>query len=158
MRRTRLIDLVVPLVVVAALVWAVLRFTYQDLPPLTWFAPVPLAVLGIAELVAARRVRGAVRHERWARPMTAIVIARCVALGKASSVVGAAVLGAAIGLLVRVLPEAGDVRAAANDTRVGAGLAAAAALVIVAGLVLERAGIDPNRHRNDSSDLSSGQQ
>lgn len=150
MRRTRPADLALPFAVLALVSWLLLRFLYDALPPLSWFAAAPLAVLGLAELVAARRVRGAVRHEPWARPMTAIVIARCVALGKASSVVGAAVGGAAAGLLVRVLPDAGTVRAAANDARVGGLLAGAAVLVVVAGLLLERAGVDPNRDRRDS--------
>ena len=57
---------------------------------------------------------------RWPRPMTAIAIARCVALGKASALVGAAVAGAAVALLARVLPEAGTVSAAAHDAGVGA--------------------------------------
>ena len=103
----------------------------------------PLAALGVVELVIARRVRAAVRHVAMARPMTAIAIARCVALGKASALVGAAVGGAAVALLVRVVPEAGDVRAAGSDTRVAGLLLASALLVVVAGIVLERAGIDP---------------
>jgi Na+/H+ antiporter NhaD/arsenite permease-like protein len=76
--------------------------------------------------------------------MTAIAIARCVALGKASSLVAAGVAGAAVALLVRVGPDAGSVRAAAADVRVGAVLFAASMLLCVAGLLLERAGIDPN--------------
>jgi hypothetical protein len=111
--------------------------------------PVPLAALASAELVAARRVRAAVRHDPYARPMAAIVIARCVALGKASAAVGAAVAGAAVALLVRVSPDAGSVDSAAHDTRVAVFLLAAAVLLVVAGLLLERAGIDPNRDRQD---------
>jgi hypothetical protein len=76
--------------------------------------------------------------------MAAIVIARCVALGKASSLVGAAVAGAAAGLLVRVLPDAVDISAAAHDASVGGLLFGACVLLVVAGLLLERAGIDPN--------------
>lgn len=144
MRRTGLVDLAVPLVVIGAAVYALLRVSYDSIPPLGYFVPVPIAVLALAEVVAARRVRAAVRHEPLARPMTAIVVARCVALGKASSVVGAAVAGAAIALLVRVVPEAGTVSAASNDTRVGALLLAAAVLLVFAGLLLERAGVDPN--------------
>jgi hypothetical protein len=79
--------------------------------------------------------------------MAAIVIARCVALGKASSLVGAGVVGAAVGLLARLVPDAGTVRAAAHDTRVGLLLLGAALLLVGAGLLLERAGLDPNRDR-----------
>ena len=91
--------------------------------------------------------RAAVRHDPHAKPMTAIVIARCVALGKASSLVGAGVSGAALGLLVRLLPDVRVVRAAQHDARVASLLFAAAVFLVVAGLLLERAGIDPNRDR-----------
>ena len=147
MRRTGVLDLVLPLVVIGLSVYVVLRVSYGSIPTLGYFVPVPLAVLAVAEFVAARRVRAAVRHVPMARPMTAIAIARCVALGKASAVVGAAVTGAAVALLARVLPEAGTVSAAAHDARVGSLLVGAAILVAATGLLLERAGIDPNRDR-----------
>lgn len=149
MRRTGFGDLAVPFLVIGCAVYVLLRFAYDSLPPLQYVVPVPLGALGIAELVAARRVRAAVRHEPNARPMAAIVIARCVALGKASSLVGAGVAGAAVALLVRVSPDAGTVRAADNDTRVAALLLAATVLLVVAGLLLERAGIDPSSGDRD---------
>ncbi len=149
MRRTGVLDLLVPLVVIGLSVYTLLRVSYDAIPPLSYFVPVPLAALAVAELVAARRVRAAVRHEPMAKAMTAIAIARCVALGKASSVVGAAVVGAAVALLARVLPQAGTVHAATGDRNVGVLLLAAAILVAAAGLLLERAGIDPNHSRPD---------
>ena len=152
MRRTGPIDLIIPFGIIGVTAYVLLRTSYSELPPLSLFAPVPLAALGIVELVVARRVRAAVRHVKFAKPMTAIAIARCVALGKASSLVGSAVGGASVALLARVFPEAGDVRAAANDTRVGLLLLGSAILVTVAGIVLERAGIDPNRDRRDPRD------
>jgi hypothetical protein len=148
MRRTTAGDLAVPFVVIGVTAYVLLKVSYQDLPPLRYFAAVPIAVLAVAELIAARRVRAAVRHDPHARPMAAIVIARCVALGKASSLVGAGVLGASAALLARVLPEAGTVHAAASDARVGAVLFVAAAALTAAGLLLERAGIDPGRDRH----------
>jgi hypothetical protein len=144
MRRTSPTDLVITLIVIGLAVYIVLRASYASLPPLQYLVPVPIAALGIAELVAAHRVRAAVRHDPRARPMPAIVIARCVALGKASSLVGAGVVGAAVALLVRVAPDAGTVSAATNDVKVGAFLLAAALLLVAAGLLLERAGVDPN--------------
>jgi hypothetical protein len=148
MRRTNPGDLLLPLVVVGVAVYVLLRFTYDSIPQLQYFLAVPLGGLGLVELVVARRVRGAVRHEPHARPMTAIAIARCVALGKATSLVGAGVGGAALGLLGRTLPDAGDISAAAHDSRVGVALLVVAVLMVVAGLLLERSGIDPgNEHR-----------
>lgn len=149
MRRTRPVDLIVPFLIIGITAYVLLRTSYSALPPLGYFVPVPLTALGVVELIVARRVRAAVRHVRDAKPMTAIAIARCVALGKASSLVGAAVAGAAVALLTRVLPEADTVRAAANDARVGVFLLASSLLVVIAGLVLERAGLDPNRDRRD---------
>jgi hypothetical protein len=84
--------------------------------------------------------------------MAAIVIARCTALGKASSVVGAAVAGAAGALLVRVIPDISTLRVASNDARAAGLLLGVAVFVAAAGLVLERAGLDPNRHRRGPHD------
>jgi len=148
-RRTTLFDLAVPFGIVGVTVYVLLRLSYASIPTLNYASAVPLAALAAAEFVAARRVRAAVRHVPGARPMQAIAIARCVALGKASSLVGSGVAGAAGGLLIRVIPEAGTVQAAAHDTRAGAFLAAAAALIVGAGLLLERAGLDPNHDRHD---------
>ena len=148
LRRTRWSDLAVPLVVVGITVYVLLEYSYDDVPPLRYTLPVPIGVLAVAELVAARRVRMAVRHDPNAKPMAAIVIARCVALGKASSLVGAGVVGAALGLLGRVLPEADDVEAAAHDTRVGFVVLGVALLLTGAGLLLERAGVDPGNGRD----------
>ena len=96
LRRTRAADLAVPFAVVAIVVYAVLRAKYGSLPPLRPLTAAPLAALAAAEAVAARRVRAAVRHDPDAKPMAALVIARCVALGKASSLVAAGVAGAAV--------------------------------------------------------------
>jgi len=149
MRRTGPVDLAVPFFVIGVSAYVLLKFSYDSIPPLHYGTPLPLAVLAVAEFVAARRVRAAVRHDPGARLMAAIVIARCTALGKASSLVGAAVAGAAGGLLLRVLPDAGTLKAAANDSRVGLLIFGAGALLVAAGLVLERAGVDPNRNRED---------
>jgi hypothetical protein len=142
-RRTGPGDLAVPFFVIGLTAYVLLRVSYSALPPLQSFVPLPLAALAVAELVAARRVRGAVRHDPAAKPMAALVIARCVALGKASSLVSAGVAGASVALLVRVAPDAGTVHSAASDARVGVFLLVAALLLVFAGLLLERAGVDP---------------
>ena len=151
MRRTGIADLAVPFLLIGVTAYVLLRFSYDSLPPLNSVAAVPLAALAGAEVVAARRVRAAVRHDPRARPMAAIVIARCVALGKASSLVAAGVAGAAAALLIRVAPDAGTVHAAANDTRASALLLAAALALVVAGLYLERAGVDPRSRGGGAS-------
>jgi hypothetical protein len=150
MRRTQWSDLVVPFVVFAITVYVLLRFSYSSLPTLQYLVPVPLGALAIAELVAARRVRAAVRHDPDAKPMAAIVIARCVALGKASSLVGSAVGGAAVGMIARLLPDVRVVRAASHDATVATLLLAATILLVTAGLLLERAGVDPGSDRRET--------
>lgn len=152
LRSTGPVDLAVPLFVIGIAAYVLLRVTWESLPPLGWLVPVPLAALAVAEIVAARRVRAAVRHDPDAKPMAAIVIARCVALGKASSLVGAGVAGAAVALLARVLPDSETVTAAAHDARVSALLLGSAILVVVSGLMLERAGIDPNNDERASDE------
>lgn len=151
MRRTGVGDLAVPFVLVGITAYVLLRFSYDSLPPLDDVVAGPLVALAAAEWVAARRVRAAVRHDPRARPMAALVIARCVALGKASSLVAAGVAGAAAALLVRVAPDAGTVHAAANDTRASALLLGASIALVAAGLFLERAGIDPGSRGNNGS-------
>jgi len=149
LRGTRWTDLVVPFAILAITTYVLLRFSYQSYLQLKYLVPAPLAALAIAEFVAARRVRAAVRHDPHARPMTAIVIARCMALGKASSLVGAGVAGAALGMIGRLLPDVGTVRVAAHDATVGALLLAAGLLLVLTGVMLERAGLDPGRDRRD---------
>jgi hypothetical protein len=147
MRRTGWSQLAVIAVALGVAGWLFARLAYGSLPPLSYALPVPIGALAVAELIAARRVRGAVRHERWAKPMAALVIARCVALGKASSLVGAGMLGAFVGLIVELLPDVGSLSAVGHDVDVSIVVIAAALLLAAAGLLLERAGIDPGRDR-----------
>ena len=147
MRRTRWTDLVAPFFVVGLTTYALLKFSYHGYLQLKYLVPAPLAALAVAEFVAARRVRAAVRHDPNAKPMAALVIARCVALGKASSIVGAAVAGFAAGLLARLLPDTDTVLVARHDATVSGLLLGAALLLVAGGLVLERAGVDPGSDR-----------
>jgi hypothetical protein len=142
-RRTNAADLLVPFGVVAVVAYLLLRLTYSSLPPFQWFVAVPIAALAIVEVVVARRVRGAVRHRPGAKPMTALAIARAVALGKASSLVGAAVAGAAAALAVKVFPDSNRTSAADHDLRVALTVLVVSVGLVAAGLWLERAGIDP---------------
>jgi len=142
-RRTGPLDLLVPLVLAGVLSYLLLRTSYESLPPFQWFTAVPLAVLAAVELVLAGRVRGAVRHRPQARPMPALAVARAVALGKASALVGAVLAGAELALVGYVLPDAGRTSAAGHDLRIGLLLLAVTVLLVVAGLLVERAGVDP---------------
>lgn len=144
-RRTGWADLLVPFLVAAVLAYLALRVAYESLPPFQWFTALPIAALAAIEFVLAGRVRGAVRHRPQARPVTALAIARAVALGKASALVGALIAGAAVALVSYVVPDVGRTGAAGHDVRVGLLLVAAGVVLTAAGLLLERAGIDPGR-------------
>jgi Protein of unknown function (DUF3180) len=147
MRRTGWSDLATPFIVVAALSYLLLRLGYGSIPRLTYAPAVPLAALALIEFLIARRVQAAVSHRADAKPITALVIARYVALAKASSLVGAGLLGALAGLLVRVLPDFGQIDAARNDTFVALALVAVTVALVAAALLLERAAVDPNVSR-----------
>lgn len=152
--RTRPVDLVAVAALAAVVVAIVLRTAYSAIPQLTYVVPVPLVLLAAVELVAARRIRAVVRHEPHARPMPAITIARAVALGKASALVGAGCAGAAAALAAHVYGDVGQVRAATSDFVIALVAVAGAVLLVVAGLILERSGVDPgaDETRRDARD------
>lgn len=147
MRRTRPADAAVLFVLAALAAHALLRAAYADLPTVQWFTAVPLLALGAAEFVTAGRIRAAIAHKPDHKPVTAIAIARCVALAKASILAGAALAGVMAALLVRVIPQAGRVDAAAHDVATGSVLLVASVVLIACGWWLERATVDPARRR-----------
>jgi hypothetical protein len=147
MRRTSLGDLAIPFVVLATVCYLVLRSNYDALPTLRYGIAFPVAALAAVEFVAARRVRAAVLHRPDARPMTALAIARFMALAKASSLVAAGLAGAIGALLLRVVPDAGSVDANRDDAYVALVWLAADLALLAAALLLERSALDPNRDR-----------
>lgn len=145
MRRTAAQDLLIAAVAGLAFGYVFVRLTWTSLPPFRWYMALPLATLAVAELWIARRVRAAVRHRPGAKPVTALAIARSVALAKASVVVGTAVAGAAFGLVVYVAPDVDTIAAARHDLWAGLILAVTSVAVAVGGLILERSAIDPSQ-------------
>jgi hypothetical protein len=132
-------------VVAALLAYGLAALDYGAVPQLPGGAPVPLALVAVAELLLAKVVRDRVlrRSARPGRPprrpMHPVQVARAAALAKASSPVGALLLGAYGGLFAWTARRASEL-AAARDDAVVAGLSAlAAALLVGAALLLERA-------------------
>lgn len=138
MRPTRPADLVAVLGVVAVLSWLLARVLYGSLPQVGLLTGASLLVLAGVEVGLAVVLRGRIQRREGARPLDPIMAARSAALAKASSLVGALVAGAWVGLGVHLLAERGRLAAAVADTP-GAvvGLVSALALV-AAALLLER--------------------
>lgn len=137
MKFTRTRDLVVTGVVVAVLVNLLLLLDYDALPPLPTFAGATLLVLAVVEAVFAQSLRARLAGKEGTKPVPALVAARAVALAKASSLLGAIMSGAWIGVLVYVVPRRAQLITGAGDTNSAfIGLVSAAAL-IAAGLWLE---------------------
>jgi hypothetical protein len=130
---TRIRDLIAYAAAVTLISWLAMRQWYGDLPRLRWFVPLSLALLAIAEVLAANQLRDRIRRRPGALPVQPLVAARMLALAKASAVVGAVMVGIWAGLLVYVVPRLGQLNAAGNDTVVGAiGVVAAVALTAAA--------------------------
>jgi Protein of unknown function (DUF3180) len=130
---TRGRDLTAIGVVIAAVAWVALRRWYGDLPPLRWFVPLSLALLALAEGILARQMKARIDRRPGTEPVPPLVAAQVLALAKASAIVGAAMVGVWVGLLLYVLPRLDYLAAAGNDTRTGVvGLVASATLVAAA--------------------------
>ena len=125
-------DLVVLAVGLAVAAWLLVRSWYGELPSLDWWLPAPLAVLAVAEALAARTLRSRLADQRAARagraPRTGeaaarpvrlvepLLVARLAVLAQASAYVGAVFTGIWGGVLVHVGPAADRVQAAGSDT------------------------------------------
>lgn len=117
-------------VVAAVLVHLVVRVAYGALPPLPTLAGITLLVLAVIELVLGFNLRARINRKEGTSPVQPLTAARAVALAKASSLVGAIMVGAWAGVLGYVLPRRSDLAAAANDTPSAAiGVVCSAALV-----------------------------
>ncbi|WP_029431026.1 DUF3180 domain-containing protein [Blastococcus sp. URHD0036] len=146
-------DLAVVAVGLAVASWLVVRSAYGDLPPLRWWLPVPLALLAVAEALAARTLRTrlavlreARRDARRGRPAAAapvrpgdvrpvepMLVARAAVLAQASAYVGAAFVGVWAGVLLHVVPALDRLDAASGDAvTAGIGVLASAALTAAA--------------------------
>lgn len=148
-------DLVVVAAGLAVATWLVVRSAYGELPPLRWWLPVPLALLAVAEALAARALgtrlsalRDARRSARGGRPAAAgaappqpggvrplepMLVARVAVLAQASAYVGAVFAGVWAGVLLHVVPALGRLDAAGDDTVTGViGVLASVALTGVA--------------------------
>ncbi len=159
MRFTRTRDLAIAGVVAAIVVNLFLRLDYDSIPPLPVLAGATFAVIAVAETWFAFVIRARINRKPGTTPIGALTAVRAVALAKASSLIGAVMAGAWLGVLVYVVPLVDQVSVAAGDTRAGiVGLVSAAGL-IAAGLWLEhccRTPKDPDQDRDEAERPYSG--
>ncbi|TCP56728.1 uncharacterized protein DUF3180 [Tamaricihabitans halophyticus] len=143
---TRPRDLVGAGLVGLVLGYLLLQLIYAQLPGLPLFAGVTLGVLALAEFVFAFQLRARIHEGRMVQPLTA---ARAVALAKASSLLGAIMLGVWLGVLGYLLPRSGDLIAAQDDTPSAVIGLLCAGLLIGAALWLEHCCRTPKDRRQD---------
>ncbi|CAM4039288.1 DUF3180 domain-containing protein [Kibdelosporangium persicum] len=137
MRFTRPRDLVIAGLLAAVVLYLIMQSAYGSLPPLPTLAGISLVIIAIVDVALGFSLRSRIKGTNPGKPVQALTAARAVALAKASSVLGAIMLGAWLGVLVYVLPKRADVLAAANDTSSAVVGALCSAALIAAGLWLE---------------------
>jgi Protein of unknown function (DUF3180) len=141
-----------PLLVLVALVagvvgYVVTRSSYADLPTPKVVALLWIALLAIAELYVALMTRARLAGRAGTKAINPLVVARFVALAKASSVVGALAAGAYGGFLVWVAQL--STPSASQDTRTAAFGVGFSLLLVAAALFLEHVCRVPKPHDDD---------
>ncbi|MTD57912.1 DUF3180 domain-containing protein [Amycolatopsis pithecellobii] len=153
MHFTRPRELLVAGLVGVVLAYLAFKFAYGSLPRLPRYAGITLVVLAVVETVLAFSIRARIRSGRL---VGAIGVARAVALAKASSLLGALMLGAWLGALIALYPNADEVTAAASDVRSAIIGAISAAVLIAAALWLEHCCRTPEQRDQDPEHRSTG--
>lgn len=135
MHFTRVRDLVLTGLVATALVYLLVRAFYGQMPPLPTFAGVTLLVLAVIEAGFGFALRSRIRNPK--KYVQALTAARAVALAKASSILGAIMLGTWLAILAYVLPRRAEITAAADDLPSAIVGVTCAAILTAAALYLE---------------------
>ena len=135
MRPTRWYVLVVLLAVAGGVSYGVTRSSYDSLPAPGIYGLLWLALFAVAETYIAVLTRARLAGRSGTKPIQPLVVARYVALAKASSVVGVLAAGGYGGFLVWVVPL--DSPASHHDSRVAAVGAGCGLVLVAAALLLE---------------------
>jgi uncharacterized membrane protein YbhN (UPF0104 family) len=147
MKPTRLSVLVIIAILTGAVAYLVTRSSYDDLPTPTVYALLWLALLAIAEFYVALVTRARLAGRPGTRPINPLVVARFVALAKASSIVGSLAAGGYAGFLIWVVRLSSP--ASTTDTRTASFGVGFAILLVMAALFLERVCRVPTRDDED---------
>jgi hypothetical protein len=160
MKFTRGRDLAAVGIVALVAMYFFVRLSYGSLPRLPTFAGITLLVLAIVEAVLGTSIRNRIKRmiegkPDDGRPLHPLAVARAVALAKASSLLGAIMVGVWLGWFAYVLPRR-EVAAAADDvpgTIIGA---ICSALLIAAALWLEYCCRAPDDRQHSNGHAASG--
>lgn len=145
MKHTRIRDLLIYAAVIGVLANLLLRLHYDALPRLPKLAGLTLLVLALIEAGMAFVLRPRLQRKAGTRSVHPLTAVRVVAFAKASSLLGAIMFGAWVGLLGYVMPLSGNIIAAADDTTSGIVGAVCAVLLTAAALWLEYVCRTPDR-------------
>lgn len=157
MHFTRARDLATAGLLAAGIVYLLVSTFYGELPPIPRFAGVTLLVLAVIEGVLGASLRSRIRGGDRSRPVQALTAARAVALAKASSLLGAIMLGAWLGMLGYLLPRRASLTAAVVDTP-GAVVGVGCSVVLIgAALYLEWCCRTPDDQDNQPPEYRSGE-
>jgi hypothetical protein len=135
-KATRPAILVAIAVAVAAGVWGVLKLAYVSMPPLPWTAVPTLLLLALGEIITAINTRARIQRKQGTRPVEPLVVARFVALAKASAY-AATVLAGVFGGFMIYLSSSLDKNTPRHDFFVSLGSVVAALVLVAAALFLE---------------------
>lgn len=146
---TRIRDLAVTAAFTSVLSYVLVATYYGDLPALPWTSSAAIACLAVAEGVAARGTRQRIARRPGTTPVQPLVVARLVALAKASAIVGALLTGGWLGAFVYTFLERGRLVAADRDSLVSGLGVVAALLLVAAALWLEHSCRTPRPPEDD---------
>ncbi|GAA4594278.1 putative membrane protein [Actinoplanes octamycinicus] len=151
--------LVLAALIGAALGWLLLGYNqlFYKLTPLPWTAAVVLVALAVTEGYLAQNTSARIQRKPGAPRVEPLLVARYVALAKASSLVGSLTAGFSAGVLAwLVLKEFSE--AAKSDVPTVATTLVASVALIGAALWLERSCRVPEQpdHKDDDSDRPTG--
>ncbi|WP_020523003.1 DUF3180 domain-containing protein [Catelliglobosispora koreensis] len=124
----------------AALTWVSTSYWYWELADLPLLpVAITLGVLALLEFVLAQQTRARIERKPGRLPVEPLLVARYVALAKATSLTGAIFSGFALALTLWLAVEAQSNDAARRDLPIAVITSLAALAAMGAGLWLERA-------------------
>jgi uncharacterized protein DUF3180 len=122
----------------AVITYLIVQLVYGQLPEVPTYAPATLVFLAVAEGVTAASIRARLAGRPGTRPIEPMAVAQLAALAKASALAGGLIAGGYLGLFGYTLQHL-DRRVYSHDSVASGFGVAAAVLLVVAALLLERA-------------------